>query len=156
MDFFAIEKESRIRRVNKIKNLTFYFFLSQMSLTLKDYLQGVQTGTLDPKTVIRTYLDKIHEINPNLNAVLRSNEAVLEQDFENLKNKPLAGVPLLIKDNILIKGQIASCGSRMLKDFKAPYSATCIEKLENAGATFLGQTNMDEFAMGGANETSYF
>lgn len=127
-----------------------------MSLTIHSYLEGVHNGTLNPKHIAQNCLEHIEKINPEYNAVLRTNAGVLEQDFEALKNKPLAGLPLLIKDNILIKGHISSCGSKMLKDYVAPYSASCIEKLEAAGAVFLGQTNMDEFAMGGANETSFF
>ena len=69
---------------------------------------------------------------------------------------PLIGVPILIKDNILYEGKIASNASKMLEHFVAPYSATIITKLLDAGVVILGRTNMDEFAMGGSCENSAF
>lgn len=69
---------------------------------------------------------------------------------------PLIGVPILIKDNILYKGHISSSGSKILENFIAPYNATIISKLLDAGVVILGRTNMDEFAMGGSCENSAF
>ena len=61
---------------------------------------------------------------------------------------PLCGIPLAIKDNILIEGQVASAASKILESHKAVYDATVIEKLKKQGALFIGRTNLDEFAMG--------
>jgi len=68
----------------------------------------------------------------------------------------LGGIPGLIKDNICMKGRIASCGSRILEHYKAPYNATVIDRLSQEGALFIGRANMDEFAMGSSTETSAF
>ncbi len=69
---------------------------------------------------------------------------------------PLTGVPVVHKDIFCTQGVKTSCGSRMLDDFVAPYDATVVERLAAAGAVLLGKTNMDEFAMGSSNETSYY
>ena len=69
---------------------------------------------------------------------------------------PLAGVPVAIKDNMCINGMLTSCSSKILSNFVPTYTATAVEKLQEAGAVIIGKTNMDEFAMGSTTETSYY
>src|SRR3989344_4837204 len=97
------------------------------------------------------YLDEIKKKNGELNAYLEIYDDVLEQakvaDERIAKGEshPLLGIPLAIKDNILIKGKKASSASKILENYVASYNATVIKKLKEAGAVFLGRTNMDEF-----------
>lgn len=69
---------------------------------------------------------------------------------------PLAGIPIAIKANIMVEGEVTTAASQILKDYKAPYNATIIDRLLAAGAVLVGSTNMDEFAMGGSTENSSF
>jgi len=109
------------------------------------------------------YLDRIAALNPALNAYVTTNaEASLAQarsaDVRIAKGdtSPLIGIPIAQKDIFCAKGWRTTCGSKMLANFVAPYDAHVIEQFNRAGAVNLGKTNMDEFAMGSSNETSYF
>ncbi len=126
------------------------------NLSIKKAKKAFSDKEYTARDLVSEYLDVIKKQNPTINAYLEvfSNEALLEAD-KNVSGK-LAGIPIAIKDNILIKGKIASAGSKILSVFTAPYSATVIEKLKKEGAIILGRTNMDEFAMGSSTENSAF
>ena len=103
---------------------------------------------------------KLIDENIHLNAFVTLNEDNSLKKAEGLDNNPsdspLAGIPIAQKDLFCTKGLRTSCGSKILDNFIPPYSATVIENLENAGCISVSKTNMDEFAMGSSNETSYF
>ncbi len=114
--------------------------------------------------VTKQMLDNIKSVEKDVNAFISVFEESALKDAENIQAKidsgeelsPLAGVPMAIKDNICAKGTNTTCGSKMLENFVPPYNATVVDKLNAAGAVVLGKLNMDEFAMGGSTETSYF
>lgn len=100
--------------------------------------------------------------NADLNAYLEIFDtddaaiSVAQKRIDDGDASPLCGIPLAIKDNILLDGHIASAASKMLESYRATYDATVIERLKEAGALFIGRTNMDEFALGGSTENSAF
>ena len=109
-------------------------------------------------------LQTIKAINPKLNAIITSCDDLAYSTAERLqadldKGKtlgPLAGVPVIVKDNITVKGYPATCASRILENHVAVYDATVVRKIKDAGMIIVGKANMDEFAMGSSNENSYF
>ncbi len=111
----------------------------------------------------RAYLERIDQHNPELNAyVTVTGEQALAQAQAADQARaagtaaPYAGIPFAHKDIFCTSGVRTACGSRMLDNFIAPYDATVVEKMRQAGMVMLGKTNMDEFAMGSSNETSWY
>lgn len=127
---------------------------------LREQLDKKEIGA---RELTQSYLDKIKNTDKELNSYITVceekslNEADKAQEMIDGGNSgALTGIPLSIKDNICTIGTRTTCASKMLEDFVPIYNATAMEKLNNAGAVILGKTNMDEFAMGGSSQTSYF
>lgn len=131
-------------------------------LTIEEAAEGLRAREF----TVRELWDACHNAaqtkNPKLNAYLEIFEAddaaieVAQRRIDAGDAPMLCGIPLAVKDNILIEGKIASAASKMLANYRATYDATVIKKLKEAGALFLGRTNMDEFALGGSTENSAF
>ena len=125
--------------------------------------QALATKEISSVELTQLYLDRIKNLNPDINAYITvDTEKSLAQarsadDMRAAGNaKPLTGIPLAQKDIFCSKGWLTTCGSKILGNFVSPYDATVIDRFNAAGAVILGKTNMDEFAMGSSNETSYF
>jgi len=130
-----------------------------ISLNLEDQIGLLETKKISSYELTTLYLENIKE-NKDLNCFISVNEDALEQAkvIDNLKDRqsPVQGIPIAHKDIFCVKGHRTTCGSKMLENFISPYSSTVFEKLENSKTIMLGKTNMDEFAMGSSNETSFF
>ncbi len=119
--------------------------------TIRSTIEGLRSGEFSAEEIFKYYTDKISKEDGQTKAYLD-----VLPFIENNKNGLLAGVPSAIKDNILIKDFRCTAGSKILENYTAAYDATSIDKLRRAGITFLGKTNLDEFAMGASTENSAF
>lgn len=135
-----------------------------MNLTIDELHTLYSSGEAQPSEITKAVIDSIENKNERLNAFLTINrEAALQKAQEAdadikeaVKSKPLAGIPVAIKDNLCTTGIRTTCGSKILGNFIPPYTASAVAKLEAAGAIIVGKTNLDEFAMGSSNENSAF
>ncbi len=133
------------------------------SLTVTELAAGLRAKRFSSVELTRHFLARIEQANPSLNAFVTVTAQRALQDahaadriLSEGAGGPLTGVPMAHKDIFCTDGVLTTCGSRMLANFVAPYDATVVARLKNAGMVMLGKTNMDEFAMGSSNETSYF
>ena len=132
-------------------------------LSLPEQSRGLQAGDFSSVELTQTYLDRINSIDNDLNSFVT---VLPEQSLAEAKAadeaiaagnaNPLTGIPLAHKDIFCTEGVKTSCGSKMLDNFVAPYESTVTANFKAAGSVMLGKLNMDEFAMGGANENSFY
>ena len=127
-----------------------------MELTVKSYLEWIKNNSFTAKEVVVTYQKQSKLLNESLNAVVRFNDSYVINNLEEFSTRSLAALPIMVKDNILVEGEVSTCSSKMLENYKAPYTATCMQNLIDVWALMIGQTNMDEFAMWWSTETSYY
>jgi len=130
--------------------------------TIAELAKGLQAGEFSSQELTTAHLARIKQ-HSELNCFITVTEVeaiaqakIADQLISDGKAGPLTGIPLAHKDIFCTQGIKTSCGSKMLDNFQAPYNATVIERFNQAGAVTLGKLNMDEFAMGSSNETSFF
>ena len=133
------------------------------NLSLKKQLQGLKEGSFSSTELTTHYLERIEKYDGELNSFISvtAERALIQakdsdERYANNQAFGLDGIPLAHKDIFCTKDVLTTCGSKMLHNFVSPYSSTVYEKLDAQGMVMLGKTNMDEFAMGSSNETSYF
>ena len=131
--------------------------------TVAELVRGLAAKRYSSVELTRAYLDRVAAAQPELNAFITvTGEAALaaaaraDEARAAGRGGPLTGVPLAHKDIFCTEGVLTTCGSKMLANFVSPYDATVVAGLRQAGTVMLGKLNMDEFAMGSSNETSYF
>ena len=136
----------------------------QKPRTLAAVRAEILSGNTKATDLANTYYERIGQINPRLNVYLsltRDRALVQASRVDDAAKKgdplpPLAGIPIGIKDVLVMKGAPATAGSKILEGYHPPYDATAVAKLETAGAVLLGKLNCDEFAMGSSNENSAY
>jgi len=131
--------------------------------SLKQYSQMLANKEISSVELTQTFLNRIAKHNPSINAYIALDEAktiaqakAADNKIASGKAQALTGIPFAQKDIFCANGWKTTCGSKMLANFTAPYDAHVINQFDAVGAVNLGKTNMDEFAMGSSNETSYF
>jgi aspartyl-tRNA(Asn)/glutamyl-tRNA(Gln) amidotransferase subunit A len=131
--------------------------------TLAELSAALEAKQISSEELTRTYLDRCKKYNGDLNCFITINEdeALTQAKLADEKratgnSNSLTGIPIAQKDIFCTNGIKTSCGSKMLDNFIAPYDATVVEKMNATGFVMLGKTNMDEFAMGSSNETSFY
>ena len=132
-------------------------------MTLSQLKRNLETKNLSSREITESFLKRISETNKSLNAFITiTEEQAVSQSVEadeiivKGKAKSLTGLPFAHKDLFCTDGILTTCASKMLSNFVPPYDATVVKRLKDAGIIMIGKTNMDEFAMGSSNETSYY
>lgn len=125
------------------------------SLTAHELKDKIDGEGLQPSKVLDSLYKRIGYVDGRVKAFAFLNKSAASQ-IPPKKSGKLYGIPLLVKDNICVKGEETTCSSRILKGFKPPYDATVIKRLKSEGAILMGKANMDEFAFGSSCETSCY
>jgi aspartyl-tRNA(Asn)/glutamyl-tRNA(Gln) amidotransferase subunit A len=133
------------------------------TLSVGELAERLSTGKLSSVELTRHFLGRLERFNPALNALITltaegalKDAAEADRRLARGERGPLLGIPLIHKDIFCTEGVRTSCGSRMLDNFVSPYDATVVARLKAAGVVMLAKANMDEFAMGSSNETSFY
>jgi aspartyl-tRNA(Asn)/glutamyl-tRNA(Gln) amidotransferase subunit A len=131
--------------------------------TIAQIAKDLRNKEYSSEELTQHYLDRIKRLDPAYNSYVTTTEELAldqaraaDQRLANGDDNPMCGVPIAHKDIFCTNGVRTSCGSKMLDNFVPPYDATIVENYNNAGTVTLGKVNMDEFAMGSSNETSYY
>ncbi len=131
--------------------------------TIAELLKILDKGECSSEELTKIYLARIQKLDKTLNSFITITEEfalsaarIADEKRRKEDKAPLLGVPIAHKDIFCTQGIKTSCGSKMLDNFISPYDATIVTKLKEAGTILLGKTNMDEFAMGSSNETSFY
>lgn len=125
--------------------------------TVKQLKGMLNSGEVNTQEIVKIYQARIDAIDPKINAYITKTDTISESNNSRSdEEQPLAGIPCAVKDIFCTEGVLTTCGSKMLENFIPPYDATVVKNLKDGGMTLLGKTNMDEFAMGSSNETSFF
>jgi len=131
--------------------------------SVNEILTAVRDKKVSATEITNHFFSLIKKNNDEFNCFITLTEEIalekaklIDNEISNNKFRPLSGLPIAQKDIFCTKGIKTTCGSKMLDNFISPYDATVIKKLNDAGTIMLGKTNMDEFAMGSSNETSFY
>jgi len=135
-----------------------------MNKTLKQLHEEIKSGSITIEALVESCQKTISEKDGDIHALLgiyseeliNSQISRAKEMFANGKATTLTGIPIVLKDNILVKGEHATGGSKILENYIATYDATVVKKLKEVGAILIGRANMDEFAMGGSTENSAY